>query len=454
MNITGGSTDVTTYVALTLLADGTDATGITITDLDLQYVRSGAAPAAKVDATALAATDSAHADNKAIEIDATDQPGLYRVDWPDAAFAAGVKEVVLSVKHTSCKTAHLRVTIDAPVNVTSMNADQQSLTDLKDFADAGYDPSTNKVQGVVLTDTVTNLTNLPTIPTDWITSAGLAASAVTEIQAGLATAAALDVVDNFLDTEIAAILAAVDTEIATLTTELAKVPKSDGTASWNATALAAIQTEAEDALVVHRLDELLNADSDIDGAAPPTVGSVFHELMSKTAGSFTFDQATDSLEAIRDRGDAAWITGSTHSAADVWAVATRLLTAGTNIVLAKGVGVTGFNDLDAAGIRSAVGLASANLDTQLSAIDDYIDTEIASLVTSVGAIWTTALTEAYRTDGSTGTGAQLLYEILAHHAEKSISGTTLTTKKLDGLTTAATHTLNSSSAPTSITRAS
>ena len=73
---------------------------------------------------------------------------------------------------------------------------------------------------------------------------------------------------------------------------------------------AQVQTEAEDALVTHRLDELLNADSDIDGVAPPTVGSVFHELLTKTAGSFTYDQTTDSLEAVRDRGDAAWITAT------------------------------------------------------------------------------------------------------------------------------------------------
>ncbi|MGW8181441.1 MAG: hypothetical protein ACWGQW_22155, partial [bacterium] len=33
----------------------------------------------------------------------------------------------------------------------------QSATDLKDFADDGYDPATNKVQGVVLTDTCTTL---------------------------------------------------------------------------------------------------------------------------------------------------------------------------------------------------------------------------------------------------------------------------------------------------------
>lgn len=70
---------------------------------------------------------------------------------------------------------------------------------------------------------------------------------------------------------------------------------------WNSAWDAEVQSEVDDALVVHRLDELVNADSDIDGAAPPTVGSVFHELMSKTAGSFTYDQTTDSLEAVRDK---------------------------------------------------------------------------------------------------------------------------------------------------------
>lgn len=99
-----------------------------------------------------------------------------------------------------------------------------------------------------------------------------------------------------------------------------------------------------------------------------------------------------------------------ENATAVWGAGTRVLTAGTNIALAKGTGVTGFNDLsaaqvnaeadtalsdvgltttitgridaaistrlptssyaaplDAAGTRSAVGLSSANLDTQLGA---------------------------------------------------------------------------------------
>src|SRR3990167_9416813 len=54
---------------------------------------------------------------------------------------------------------------------------------------------------------------------------------------------------------------------------------------WNAAWDAEVQSEVDDALVAQRLDELLNADSDIDGLAPPTVGSVFHELLTKTAGS-------------------------------------------------------------------------------------------------------------------------------------------------------------------------
>lgn len=48
------------------------------------------------------------------------------------------------------------------------------------------------------------------IATDAIDADALAADAVTEIQSGLATAAALDTVDNFLDTEIAAIKAKTD----------------------------------------------------------------------------------------------------------------------------------------------------------------------------------------------------------------------------------------------------
>lgn len=77
------------------------------------------------------------------------------------------------------------------------------------------------------------------------------------------------------------------------------------------------------------------------------------ELRATGAGSGTYDETTDSQEALRDRGDAAWTTA------------------------------TGFSTLDAAGVRTAVGLASANLDTQLAAIAAYIDTEVAAILAAV-----------------------------------------------------------------------
>lgn len=130
MDVLAGSTDVSTYFQLSLLADGADATGLTITDIDLQYTRTGETPTAKVDATALAATNTAHTDNYAIEIDATDQPGLYRVDWPDAAFATGVREVILTVKCATAFTEHIRVNLNATAatDVAAIKAKTDQLT--------------------------------------------------------------------------------------------------------------------------------------------------------------------------------------------------------------------------------------------------------------------------------------------------------------------------------------
>jgi hypothetical protein len=48
----------------------------------------------------------------------------------------------------------------AQADVARLGGVAQSATDLKDFADTGYDPSTHKVQGVVLTDTCTTNTDM------------------------------------------------------------------------------------------------------------------------------------------------------------------------------------------------------------------------------------------------------------------------------------------------------
>lgn len=127
---------------------------------------------------------------------------------------------------------------------------------------------------------------------------------------------------------------------------------------------------------------------------PNTAGLL--DVNAKEAGATAWNSgaikttsfATGAIDAAALAADA-----GTEIATAVWASTTRLLTAGTNIVLAKGVGVTGFTDLDAAGIRAAVGLGAANLDTQLAAIAAYIDTEIATLVSNVGTILAAVDTE-------------------------------------------------------------
>lgn len=114
---------------------------------------------------------------------------------------------------------------------------------------------------------------------------------------------------------------------------------------WNASWDAEVQSECSDALTSYdppTYTELLNLvrlmvrkDSGVASDLSSVISDINADLGSG-GGNYTLQN--DSLEALRDRGDAAWITA------------------------------TGFSTLDASGIRTAVGLSSANLDTQLGAI--------------------------------------------------------------------------------------
>lgn len=280
-----------------------------------------------------------------------------------------------------------------------------------------------------------------------IDGTGMEAGAVTAVQSGLATAA-----------------------------ELAKVPKSDGTASWNATALAAIQSEANDALVAYdpptkaeldaavanvsvdeiqatALADLFNTDSGTTYASA-VAGSVVKEIADNAGGaSLTVQDIVDGVwdepmashadsgstgEALSAAGGAGdpWITAlpgsyttgqagyiigtnlnatvssrasqssvddvptnaelataldplptAAENATAVWGAGTRLLTAGTNIVLAKGTGVTGFNDLSAAQVNAEVDTALSDYDPPTRA---ELTSDTNSVLTAVGDVPTNA----------------------------------------------------------------
>lgn len=113
----------------------------------------------------------------------------------------------------------------------------------------------------------------------------------------------------------------------------------------------------------------------VSGRMDSSVGAMASGTLTATA------IASDAITAAKVASDVGTEIGTA-----TWGVGSRTLSAGTNIVLAKGTGVTGFNDLDAAGIRSALGMSSANLDTQLSTISTAVVTTIPAAVAVIDGI--------------------------------------------------------------------
>lgn len=117
---------------------------------------------------------------------------------------------------------------------------------------------------------------------------------------------------------------------------------------------------------------------------------------------------------------------------------------------------TGFSTLDAAGVRAAVGLASANLDTQLSGLSTYVnclpETLDGSTFTNMPAGTLTSDERNSVADAvlqrdvdniEASANEHTLCTIILAALESSVSGTTWTIKRTDGSTTHATKTITS-----------
>lgn len=83
-------------------------------------------------------------------------------------------------------------------------------------------------------------------------------------------------------------------------------------------------------------------------------------------------------------------------------------------------------------------------------IDGLATQASVNAVPTVAEIWETALTEAYRATGATGTGAQLLYELLGNLINFANAGTLKEVFKLDKTTVAKSYTYDDGTTPTAI----
>lgn len=162
------------------------------------------------------------------------------------------------------------VTNRVTANTDQIGGSAQSLTDLKDFADTGYDPATHKVQGVVLVDTTT--TNTDMRGTD---NAALAATA-------LSTAVWTSTRAGYLDNLSAGAVAQAATALST--------------ATWTNTRAGYIDNLSGGAAALEATAQLILADTGTDGVvlSSSTMQSIATALLDLSNGvetSFTLRQA-------------------------------------------------------------------------------------------------------------------------------------------------------------------
>lgn len=95
--ILAGTTSLSLPVVLRKTSDNTESTGKVAADMTGSYWRQGGVRVS-ITLSDLAAVNSAFSSGGVKEVDATNMPGLYRVDLPDAAVATGADWVVVAIK--------------------------------------------------------------------------------------------------------------------------------------------------------------------------------------------------------------------------------------------------------------------------------------------------------------------------------------------------------------------
>lgn len=203
------------------------------------------------------------------------------------------------------------------------------------------------------------------------------------------------------------------------------------------------------------------------GAVPQTV-NIITTVLDPTSTAFGLVIAkTTNITGFNDLAAAAIATGVWQDAtgADFTtasSIGKSLYTTGNAPGSASGLSLVGSNMGTVSSVTGAVGSVTGAVGSVTAGVTVTTNNDkggyTASTVTdktgyALSATGSTALTEDYAADGSTGTLNQMLYMILQSLHEFAINTTTRTVKKLDGSTTAMTFTLDSAVSPTSTTRA-
>ena len=305
-----GATDVSAYFYIVQDAGATSPgepkTGLAFGDLtSASFARQGAARVA-ITLKTLASASAAHDDGGFIEVDATNMPGVYRLDPQDAAFAAGVDLVTIDIVPGNDAVC-------APLSVDLTGMDLQDavrggMTALPNAAaDAAGGLPISDLGGLDLDALNTAAVRLTAaraqVLDDWIDAGrldlilDLIAADTDELQTDDIPGTLATIV-GYLDTEIAAIKAVTDNipdsgALTALLADLALILADTGElqtddipgliAALENLSSAGAQSAANAALVALHLDHLLAVTYD-PASKPGVADALFNEVIESDGG--------------------------------------------------------------------------------------------------------------------------------------------------------------------------
>jgi len=365
-SIKAGTTDVSVVIRIIDSTDGTPETGVVFntSGIDLEYRREGAVSTDITEAT-LSALSDAHADGGFLHIG----NGYYRLDLPDAAVAAGSVGVLVHGIVTGM------VVIGCYVQLVAYNpfdTIRLGLTALPNAAaDAAGGLPISDAGGLDLDDLKADINTID----DFLDTEVAAILADTnELQTDLADGGRLDLLidailldtgttlDDLIDTEIASIITTLGTPAgASISADIAAIEAQTddiGAAGagltavpWNAAWDAEVQSEVADALAVYD---------------PPTNAELVSEIDAVQTDIAALPTAAENADAIWDedatghqtQGSFGQAIGDPGADADtIWALANTNLNAT---------------------------VSSRASQTSLDTVDDFLDTEIAAILEDTG----------------------------------------------------------------------
>ena len=197
------------------------------------------------------------------------------------------------------------------------------------------------------------------------------------------------VIDDATRIDASALNTASVTTIPAILTDTAEIGAAGAGLSavpWNASWDAEVESEATDALVAQNLDHLVKIAVDTNFATTVHADSVVGQIADNGAG---FDRTTDSLEVLRDSLATATALATAQTSIDDLPTNAELSTA---LGTADDAVLTAINDLPTnAELATALGTADdavlsaiAAVDTKIDTIDNFLDTEIADILTDTG----------------------------------------------------------------------